>query len=142
MKAETHELIRYRIARADETLQAAATLLADGLLHDTVNRLYYSCFYMVTALPLTEGLSSAKHGGVQGLFDREWINKGRLPVTMGRFFRKLFKHRQRGDYDDLVVFSLGNVEAWLQETREFLAEVRKGIEEQIDNAPDRDQGHD
>jgi uncharacterized protein (UPF0332 family) len=63
MKGETPEYIRYRLARSNEALSAARLMLESGLLYDAVNRLYYACFYAVSALLLTEGLSSAKHKG-------------------------------------------------------------------------------
>jgi uncharacterized protein (UPF0332 family) len=46
------DLIIYRMSRAKETLQDAE-LLADGKRWNAcVNRLYYSCFYAVSALLL------------------------------------------------------------------------------------------
>jgi hypothetical protein len=84
MKPEVAELIRYRLARAQESLAEAELLLANDHVRTAVNRLYYACFYAVSALLLTEGYSSPKHSGVRALFDQHWIVPGRLTKDMGR----------------------------------------------------------
>ncbi len=63
MKEETRALIRYRMERAGETLEEAAVMLEKGHVNTAVNRLYYACFYAVSALLLTRELASAKHSG-------------------------------------------------------------------------------
>jgi uncharacterized protein (UPF0332 family) len=50
---EEQALIRYRLERAMETLDEAALLYEKGHLHAYVNRLYYACFYAVSALLLS-----------------------------------------------------------------------------------------
>lgn len=131
MKPETVQYVRYRAARARETLDSAKLLLDDGRLHDTVNRLYYACFYAVSALLLTDDLSSSKHAGIQALFNRNWINTGRLPGRVGHFYHLLFDRRQKGDYRDLVTFNPNEVHAWFDEAGEFVARITEQIEEQL-----------
>ena len=55
MKEETRTLIDYRLERARESLQEANILLERGHGNAFVNRLYYACFYAVSALLLTKG---------------------------------------------------------------------------------------
>jgi uncharacterized protein (UPF0332 family) len=64
------DLVVYRMARARETLEEAHILADSGRWNACVNRLYYACFYSVSALLLREGLSSSKHAGVRGIFNR------------------------------------------------------------------------
>lgn len=49
MTAERGELVRYRLARAKESLGEARLLLANGHIRTAVNRIYYACFYAVSA---------------------------------------------------------------------------------------------
>jgi uncharacterized protein (UPF0332 family) len=58
--------ILYWIARAEETLKEAKILAEAAYWNACVNRLYYSCFYAITALLVRDGLSTSKHSGVRG----------------------------------------------------------------------------
>jgi hypothetical protein len=127
MTPETAELVRYRLARARESVDEAALLLGNGHVRTAVNRLYYACFYAVSGLLLAEGLSSPKHSGVRALFDRHWIVPGRLPKDMGRFYRHLFDARQKGDYADLATFDRVEVSAWVTETERFVEQVARSV---------------
>ena len=52
------DLVLYRMARAQETLEDARILANAGRWNVCVNRLYYACFYAVSALLAGDGLSS------------------------------------------------------------------------------------
>lgn len=93
-----------------------------------VNRIYYGCFYLVSALLLCEGHASSKHSGVRALFDRHWIKTGRLPTETSRFYRQMLKRRHSGNYIDLVSFDLDEVRAWYEEAQNFVS----CLNEQID----------
>lgn len=58
MNENGRALINYRIERALEVLKDARTLANAGGWNSCINRLYYSCFYAITALLLRKGLSS------------------------------------------------------------------------------------
>lgn len=131
MKQEEIDYARHRMTRAQETLQDAALILKKGHLHSAVNRLYYACFYMVSALLFVEGFSSAKHSGIRSLFDRHWIKTERLPRRMSQFYRELFMHRQESDYGDRITFERQDVEVWFKEAQGFVAEIGGKIEDKL-----------
>lgn len=128
MKSEETQYVQYRFARAHETLRDAQILLAEGSLHSAVNRLYYACFYAVSALLLTRGLSSSRHSDVRSLFVKHWVNTEILPKEIGRFYRHLFERRQTSDYKDLVVFTRDEVEVWLRQADDFISRIADEIE--------------
>jgi len=128
VKPEVAELVRYRLARARESFAEAELLLANDHVRTAVNRLYYACFYAVSALLLTEGHSSSKHSGVRALFDQHWIVPGRLPRDIGRFYRQLFDARQKGDYADLVTFDRAEASIWIAEAGNFVEQVARLVE--------------
>jgi uncharacterized protein (UPF0332 family) len=132
MNPEKQDFLRHRMARAHETLEDARLMLEQGHLHSVVNRIYYACFYMVSALLFTEGLSSSKHIGVRSLFNRHWIKTKRLPVEMSQFYRDIFNLRQQGDYVDLTSFARDDVETWLEEATDFIAQISQEIEKLLD----------
>jgi hypothetical protein len=118
-------LIAYRIARAEESLDEARLLLSAGHLNTAVNRLYYACFYAVSALLMSEGHGSSRHSGVRSLFDAHWVKPGKVPIAQGRFYRGLFNNRQKSDYADLVVFAETDVRTWLTQAEAFVALVAR-----------------
>ena len=114
MTPEERELLRYRLQRAQEALDEAALLHEKGHLNACVNRLYYACFYVVSALLLTEGKSSSKHSGIRALFNKEWVKTGHISPEYGRFYRRLYDSCQKGDYGDFVQFEDADVTSWRQ----------------------------
>jgi uncharacterized protein (UPF0332 family) len=123
MLDEQIALIKYRLGRSCETLSEAETLVAHDLLAGAVNRIYYACFYAVSALLYSEGKHSSKHSGVIAIFNQHWIKPGRLPTDMGDFYQLILAQRQTGDYRDMVSFEKADVEQWLREANIFVEQV-------------------
>jgi len=90
------DLINYRREKAKETLTDAKLMFDQVSLFSTVNRIYYSVFYIVLALLLTRNLYSSKHSGVRSLFNKEFVRTGIIKEEFGNFFNKIFEFRQKG----------------------------------------------
>jgi uncharacterized protein (UPF0332 family) len=129
---ETRTLVRYRLGRAKEALEEAALLLASGYANTCVNRLYYACFYAVSALLLAKGLSSARHSGIRALLHQRIIKPGLLRISHGQTYDKFFDNRQKGDYADLVHFAVQDVQPWREEARAFVDDVEVLILQEIE----------
>lgn len=127
MKKEIRTLVLYRLNRADESLEEALILLERDHINTFVNRLYYACFYAVTALLLSKGLSSSKHSGVRALFHQNIVKNGFLNREMGKFYDKVFDTRQKGDYADLVYFDKKEVGSWFGEAKKFISSIKNII---------------
>jgi hypothetical protein len=127
MKKEIRTLVLYRLNRADESLEEALILLERDHINTFVNRLYYACFYAVTALLLSKGLSSSKHSGVRALFHQNIVKNGLLNREMGKFYDKIFDTRQKGDYADLVYFEKKEVGSWFGEAKKFISSIKNII---------------
>jgi len=120
MTKEEQALIEYRMERARETLDEAKMLFDGGHLNAYVNRLYYACFYAVSALLLTRDFSTSKHGYLHSLMHREFVKTGLIPKNLGIHFDLLFDNRHKGDYDDFIRFKAEDVAGWLEKTQEFV----------------------
>lgn len=120
MSDDVQTLVRYRLERAFETLDEAKLLLSEGHTNTFVNRLYYSCFYGVSAFLLLRGKSSAKHSGIRSFFHQELVRPGLVDRELGPLYDRLFDNRQKADYADMVRFSKVEVAPWLEETSAFL----------------------
>ena len=58
MTKEEKDLVAYRMERAHEAIDEAKMLFEAGHINSYVNRLYYACFYAVSALLLTKDIST------------------------------------------------------------------------------------
>jgi len=116
------------MSRADETLEDARILARAGRWNACVNRLYYACFYAVSALLVRDGLSSPKHAGVRSLFNRQYVNPGRIPKDIAKIYNDLFERRQEGDYIDFVGFQESQVLPWIPKAEELIGYVGSLIE--------------
>ena len=123
MKEEIRILVNYRLERAKESIEEAKILVERGHVNTFINRLYYACFYAVSALLLTKGLSSPKHSGVRSLFHQNFVKSGIMGIESGQFFDELFDNRQKADYSDLLRIHVNEVYHWYDETKEFVAKI-------------------
>ena len=75
------DLVLYRIDRAHDTLEDAC-ILANA---ERWNVCYYACFYAVSALLLSNGLSSSKHSGVRSLLTGSMLKRVRCQKRLHGF---------------------------------------------------------
>ncbi len=127
MNPETGDLVKYRLSRAEEALEEAEVLYKSNHLNASVNRLYYACFYAVSALLLNEGLSSSKHSGIRSLFVQRWVKTGRVSKELGQFYRQIFDYRQRSDYMDFVSYEKEQVLSLIEESKAFVFIIKSKI---------------
>jgi len=123
-------LVTYRLARADETLEDARILAKAKRWNACLNRLYYACFYAVSALLVRDGLSSSKHAGVRGLFNQNYVKTGNVTKQLARIYNDLFERRQEGDYIDFVRFKESQVVPWISKAEELIGHIAKLIQDQ------------
>lgn len=121
-------LINLWLKKADDALASAQLELGAGHTSFAVNRLYYACFYAVTALLLTEGKQFARHSGVRSEFGRSFVKTGRIQKKWGRFYHDLSEDRQEADYLPTTTFDADDISTRLEMRREFLHIVRDLIE--------------
>jgi len=117
------ELVLYRLQMAHETLEDARILADAGRWNPCVNRLYYACFYAVSALLVREGLSSSKHTGLRSLFNQHFVKTNKIPKEKARIYNDLFERRQEGDYVDFVSFEESQVRPWIAEADAFVENI-------------------
>jgi len=122
------DLIHYRISRARETIDEARVLLESNMTHGAANRIYYACFYVVTALLLSENLSSSRHSGVIALFNQHFVKTDRVSADWGKFYTRMFDNRIEGDYAERVEFNIQDIQQELSKAKEFFKIIVKLIE--------------
>lgn len=119
-KNEKAEYITYRIEKAEETLLAAVQLAQGRFWNSCVNRLYYACFYAVTAMLVNEQIITKTHVGVKTQFFQHFIKTGIIDTKFSMLYSDLFDWRQKGDYNDFFDLTESDVLPLFEQVREFL----------------------
>ncbi|MCF7918848.1 MAG: HEPN domain-containing protein [Candidatus Cloacimonetes bacterium] len=125
MKQE--DLIRYKLEKADDALIEADKMAEIKHWNTCINRLYYACFYAVSALLLANDFTSVKHSGVRGLFNLHYIKTELLPKSLGRLYNELFIYRQQSDYEDMFLMDEERVLPLIFQTKEFVSIIKKKL---------------
>jgi uncharacterized protein (UPF0332 family) len=95
------QLIAYRVAQAKSTAMEAEFLLNNDMLRGSMNRIYYSMFYMLQALSLKYQFESSKHTQVLGWFNKVFIHTGKIDVKFSKIITKGYNLRTKGDYANI-----------------------------------------
>ncbi len=117
---ETQNLIKYRLERAYDTLDDAQILTEKQKWNSSINRLYYSVYYAVSALLLSADLQPSTHTGVKSNFSEYFIKTQKMDTKYGKLYSQLFTWRQKGDYDDLFDFSEEKVMPYFKPAQELI----------------------
>lgn len=118
------DLIQYRINRAAEAI-AEAKLLADNQKWNTsIARLYYACFYAVSALLVKHDLKHGTHEGTKTQFNKCFVKTEIVNKDWSRFYSRLYSKRGEADYEDFVSFEKKDVDALIPKTEEFVQLVK------------------
>lgn len=123
--AQKEMLVKYWFEKAHESLESARNEYENGRLSFAVNRIYYACFYALTAVLRDRGSMFKRHKGLRSALHRDLVKNGIVKERWGKFFDDLFESRQRGDYTPMVTFERDQVEEFLQESEHFLTEMKK-----------------
>jgi len=121
------ELVAYRMKRAKETYNEIHLHIDNKLYHTAGSRLYYSCYYAVSALLLLNGFSPKTHLGIRRLFGDNFIKAGIISKEIGKCFNELYNLRQTGDYDDLKEITKEMIEELYEPANQLIDEIEKII---------------
>jgi len=124
---ERTALIMLKLERAHETIKEIPFLVEKGFYRNAANRLYYACFYAVSALMLKNCYEAHSHNGIITLFSMKFVRTNIVSTDDGKLYRSLFELRQTGDYDDIKVIEKDDIVSRFQPAERFI----KTIEELI-----------
>jgi len=129
MNPEQESHIKYRIARAWDTLDDAKILASKGKWNSTINRLYYSAYYAVMALLLKNDLKPTTHNGAKTNFTQHFIKNQKIDKRYGKIYSQLFTWRQKGAYDDLFDFEESQVQQYFKPVEELIRVIESQIQQ-------------
>jgi uncharacterized protein (UPF0332 family)/predicted nucleotidyltransferase len=128
MTESRDKLAQQWIGLAWESLDDAAYNAEDARLKTCVGRLYYACFYAVSALFIQRGFRFSKHASVHGLFNQEYGPSGDFPRDLIDLYNTLFKARLEADYAPTAQFDAETVQSWLTLARSFVEKIEALLE--------------
>ncbi len=121
-------VIRGLLDKAQQSTEAAQSLLADNYADFSASRAYYAMFYALEALLLTKNLSFSKHSAVIAAFGKEYIKSGVLDARFHRAVIDAFDLRNAGDYGTMHAVSAELASQTIQNARELIQAVSSHIE--------------
>lgn len=125
---ERKAIVQYRLENAHRTLDSIPILMQNDLWDAAINRLYYACFYAVTALLVSHEIASQTHAGARQMLGMHFVRTGKLSIKLSRFYSDLFANRQTGDYEDFVYMDGETVQPLYPLAVEFVAAIELLIE--------------
>lgn len=123
------ELMRYRIERADETIEEVNILAGSGHYNAAVNRLYYACFYAVQALLLKHHITATTHSGVKTMLGLHFVTKGVISTEHGKIFNTLFEKRHSSDYEAFAYCDKALVDDLMPLAESFILKIKELLKE-------------
>ena len=129
MNFDLDGLIKERIRKAKDTLEAARLLASENHWNSAINRLYYGAFYAVLALLAKMNARTSTHSGAKSEFYRLFIKTGKIDRKYGELYTDLFSKRQEGDYEDFLNFTSEDVIPLVPRVEEFVEMIVNKIRE-------------
>ncbi|MBR4814991.1 MAG: HEPN domain-containing protein [Paludibacteraceae bacterium] len=126
-KRRKKALIDNKVKRSHETWVETKGIIESKYWYAAANRMYYACYYMVSALLLKNELNAHTHSGMIGLFGLNFIKTNIVSPELGKFYSQLFELRQTGDYDDWKIITETEVMALAPKVELFLDTLEKLI---------------
>ena len=125
MEYKKEEYISYRLSRSEEAIKDAEFAIKNNSLFNAENRIYYSIFYLVSALAAKNNYSTSKHKQLRNWFHDNFVRNGIVSQELWKIYNKIFDNRISGDYDDFKQFSIEQVKSDFNEMKLFHKEIKK-----------------
>jgi uncharacterized protein (UPF0332 family) len=97
---ENEELIKYRFEKAKVTFAEAELQLKNELWNVAVNRLYYACYYAVSALLAGKEIYTRTDSDNKQMFSLHFLTTGIISEAFGDFYIELFRMKESSEFED------------------------------------------
>ena len=121
------DLINHNIAKAFETQKEVKFLIDNEYYSLALNRIYYSMFYIISALGLKNEFSTSNHSQLIGWFNKNFVKENIVERRIGKAIYKAFEQRTKGDYNILQKFNQEDAIEGFNNLNEVLQVVNKLI---------------
>ncbi|CAN5145010.1 HEPN domain-containing protein [soil metagenome] len=119
------EYINYRISKSNEAFEDAELLAKNQRWNSCVNRLYYSSFYLLTALLYRHQIKANTHNGTKTAFFLYFVKENKISKDLGKLYSTLFDWRQQSDYTDFTDFDEDTVKPLMRNVAELNGKLKQ-----------------
>ena len=127
----TDDYIKYRIDHAKATLSEIQTHIENRFWNTAINRMYYACFYAVSALLASEKIEVSSHSGIRQKFGEHFVKTGRFERELAKHFTELAEKRNKGDYNDFYDYDEETVMRLFPVSKRFVFEIEKILSDDL-----------
>ncbi len=124
---ERKAVVRFRLEKAKNTFSEIALLVDNTLWQTTANRLYYACYYAVSALLIQNGREAQTHQGVINQMGLHLVKTEILSVEQGKLYKQLFELRQTSDYSDWITIKEEDIIPLVGKAEHFIKTIEQLI---------------
>jgi len=124
---ERKDIVLYRLENAKNTLSEILSHIENGFYNTAVNRMYYACYYAVSALLVANGIQVKSHEGVRQQLGLHFVLTGKISKEQGQFYSMLFSKRTAGDYEDFLTHNKETADALYPRCVEFILQVESVV---------------
>jgi len=118
------DLIVLRLENSQSAMQESKLLIDNGYWNAAINRMYYGCYYAVSALLISKGIQAQTHAGVRQMLGLHFVKTGLLSARNNAFFSDLFAKRHSGDYDVYIYFNEEITKSLYPQAIEFIEKIK------------------
>ncbi|MEO8146261.1 MAG: HEPN domain-containing protein [Bacteroidia bacterium] len=127
MRKTKEDYIKYRISKSDEVFEDARILASSQRWNSCVNRLYYSAFYLVSALLYKMDIKADTHNGIKTQFFQHFVKTNHINKDFAKLYSHLFDWRQESDYADFIEFDQKTTEPLIEKVYELNCTIKELI---------------
>jgi len=120
-------VVQFRVEKAKNTFSEIALLVDNELWHTAANRLYYACYYVVSALLIQNGIEVRTHHGTINQLGLLFVKTGLISLENGDLYKRLFELRQTGDYSDWITVKESDIVPLLEPAENFIKTIEQLI---------------
>jgi len=124
---ERNSVVQFRMEKAKSTFSEIALLIDNALWQTAANRMYYACYYAVSALLVQNGIEAQTHHGVINQMGLHFVTTGLLPVEQGKFYQQIFELRQTSDYSDWITIDESDIKPKVEKANNFINTIEEII---------------
>ena len=120
-------VVQFRIEKAKKVFSEIALLIENTLWQTAANRLYYACYYVVSALLIQNGIEVRTHHGVINQMGLLFVKTGLISPENGELYQRLFELRQTGDYSDWINVEEEDIKPYVEPAQQFITTIENLI---------------